>query len=368
MAVVKKTALAACATMTLAGAAHAQSSVTLYGLIDAGITYTSNQKGGQTYQMMSGLAQGSRWGLRGSEDLGGGLHAIFTLENGFSIANGTLGQGGLMFGRQAFVGLASDRYGTVTLGRQYEEMVEYVSPLTTDQWSVLFEHPGDNDNTNRGFRVNNAVKYASPDLSGAQFSALYSFGGVPGSFSHNSVYSLGAHYQRDGLYAAAAYTHVDHPGQINTGTFWTSANSVTGTYALAASAYDVFGVGASYQIGQLKLGGAFTQSIFKDSFDNGNVRFQNYEVNASYRFTPTLLLGAAYVYTDGNVDATDSHPRYQQASLFVDYNLSRRTDLYLMATGQKAGGSAEVAQVSQFLSASGTDRQASVAVGMRHRF
>jgi predicted porin len=368
MAVVKRTALMACATLTLASTAQAQSSVTLYGLIDAGVTYTSNQKGGQTYQMMSGLAQGSRWGLRGSEDLGGGLHAIFTLENGFSIANGSLGQGGLMFGRQAFVGLASDRYGTVTLGRQYEEMVEYVSPLTTDQWSVLFEHPGDNDNTNRGFRVNNAAKYASPDFSGVQFSALYALGGQPGSIAQNSVYSLGAHYQQGGLYTAAAYTHVDHPGQINAGTFWTSANSVTGSYALAASAYDVFGAGASYQLGQFKFGGAFTQSTFKNSFDNANVRFQNYEVNAAYRFTPALLLGAAFVYTDGNISASGQHPHYQQADLFVDYALSKRTDLYLMATGQKAGGSAQVAQVSQFLSASSTDKQASVALGIRHRF
>lgn len=368
MAVTRKTALAACAALTLAGTAQAQSSVTLYGLIDAGVTYTSNQKGGQTLQEMSGLAQGNRWGLRGSEDLGDGLHAIFVIENGFSIANGSLGQGGLMFGRQAYVGLASDRYGSLTLGRQYEEMVEYISPVTTDQWSVLFEHPGDNDNTNRGFRVNNAAKFTSVDYSGVQFTGLYALGGQPGSVTQDSVYSVGAHYQRDGFYAAAAYTHVDHPGQINAGTFWTSANSTDGSYALAASAYDVFGAGASYQIGNAKFGAAFTQSTFKDSFEGGNVRFQNYELNASYRFTPALLVGAAFVYTNGHIDASGQQPHYQQADLFADYALSKRTDLYLMATGQKAGGSAQFAQVSQFLSASSTDKQASVAVGIRHRF
>ncbi len=93
-----------------ATSAHAQSSVTLYGIIDAGISYANNaaRTGGNDSLVKydDGVAQGSRWGLKGAEDLGGGLKAIFTLENGFNSGNGTLGQGGAMFGRQAFVGLA----------------------------------------------------------------------------------------------------------------------------------------------------------------------------------------------------------------------------------------------------------------------
>ena len=103
----KKTLMVAALAGVFASAAQAQSSVTLYGLIDAGITYTNNQQGHSNWQMTSGQVNGSRFGLRGSEDLGGGLKAIFTLENGFSIANGTLGQNGRLFGRQAFVGLSS---------------------------------------------------------------------------------------------------------------------------------------------------------------------------------------------------------------------------------------------------------------------
>jgi len=113
----KKTLMVAALSGVFATAAHAQSSVTLYGLIDAGLTYTNNQNGSHNFKMTSGAVNGSRWGLRGSEDLGGGLKAIFTLENGFSIANGTLGQQGREFGRQAFVGLSSNQFGTVTLGR-----------------------------------------------------------------------------------------------------------------------------------------------------------------------------------------------------------------------------------------------------------
>src|SRR5471030_1989290 len=105
----KKTLMVAALTGVCATAAQAQSSVTLYGLIDAGITYTNNQHDHSNWQMTSGQVNGSRFGLRGSEDLGGGLKAIFTLENGFNIDNGKLGQNGLEFGRQAFVGLSSDQ-------------------------------------------------------------------------------------------------------------------------------------------------------------------------------------------------------------------------------------------------------------------
>src|ERR1700758_2251934 len=100
-----------------AGAAHAQSSVTLYGFADGGLLFINNVKGGKVYALSSGSS--SRWGLTGTEDLGGGLRAIFTIENGYTLATGALGQGGLLFGRKAFVGLESNTYGTVTLGRQY---------------------------------------------------------------------------------------------------------------------------------------------------------------------------------------------------------------------------------------------------------
>src|ERR1700748_2322615 len=104
---------------TAATAAQAQSSVTLYGLIDAGVTYVNSTKtanGGHSLiaeqdGATAGLS-GSRWGMRGNEDLGGGLAAIFVLESGFSYNNGTSGQGGALFGRQAFVGLSSTQYGT----------------------------------------------------------------------------------------------------------------------------------------------------------------------------------------------------------------------------------------------------------------
>jgi len=121
--------------VTTSHIAHAQSTVTLYGLISTGILYTSNAGGHSQVSMASGPEQLPRFGLKGSEDLGGGTAAIFTLENGFNSANGTLGQGGRMFGRLAYVGLTNDRFGTVTMGRQLEEMAQQ---LYWSEAGVLF--------------------------------------------------------------------------------------------------------------------------------------------------------------------------------------------------------------------------------------
>ena len=151
----KKCLLAGAALVTLTGTAHAQSSVTLYGLIDAGLTYTNSQISGtgsgghSNWQMTSGSVQYSRWGLRGAEDLGGGLKAIFTLESGFNVNNGQLSSNNRLFNRQAFVGLTSREYGTLTLGRQTDDMVDFVAPLSltgTEFGGVHFTHPFDVDN------------------------------------------------------------------------------------------------------------------------------------------------------------------------------------------------------------------------------
>jgi len=218
----KKSLLALVALGAFAGAAHAQSSVTLYGIIDEGFIFNNNAKGGHLYGLASGVMQGSRFGLRGTEDLGSGLKAIFVLENGFDVNSGKLGQGGLMFGRQAYVGLSS-QYGTVTLGRQYDSVVDFVGPLEAgDQWGgYIAAHPGDLDNFNNAYRVNNAVKYTSPTYGGFSFGGLYSFGGQAGQFSKNQVWSLGAGYNNGPLVLGVGYLNARTPanfgGMFNTG-------------------------------------------------------------------------------------------------------------------------------------------------------
>lgn len=97
--------------------AYAQRNVTLYGIVDEGNTYSTNRTGASNWQLQSGGASISRWGLRGSEDPGGGMKAVFVLKDGFGRSTGNIGKNGAFFGRQAYVGITSN-YGTLTLGCQ----------------------------------------------------------------------------------------------------------------------------------------------------------------------------------------------------------------------------------------------------------
>lgn len=162
----KKSLLAIAITGAFAVSAHAQSSVTLYGLIDTGLVYTNNQGGHSNWQENSSSTENTVFGLKGSEDLGGGLHAIFKLEQGFNLNNGSEAFPGDGFGSQAWVGLQSDQYGTVTFGRQFDPLNDLLGPLSAESntWGGnIAAHPFENDNLAAdSVVVNNAVKYASP--------------------------------------------------------------------------------------------------------------------------------------------------------------------------------------------------------------
>ncbi|RKF36119.1 hypothetical protein BCY88_36595 [Paraburkholderia fungorum] len=134
--------------------AHAQSSVTMYGLIEEGINFTNNGGDGPAYKIQSGDVVGSRWGIKGNESLGGGVSAVFRLESGFNASNGALARDGRIFGRQAYIGLSSQQYGTLTLGRQYDPTIDIFSAITAaGNWAGdVGATPFDNDNTDWDFR------------------------------------------------------------------------------------------------------------------------------------------------------------------------------------------------------------------------
>jgi Outer membrane protein (porin) len=156
-------------------AAHAQSSVVLYGIIDTGIEYVTNvgpQKSSSVHAPSLTASLPSLWGLRGKEDLGGGLSAVFLLESGFAPSQGTLNQGGRLFGRQAYVGL-SGPWGTFTLGRQYSQI--FWAVLTGDTLAPNIYAAADLDPYLTQPRVDNAITYTFT-TSGLTVAAMYSFG------------------------------------------------------------------------------------------------------------------------------------------------------------------------------------------------
>jgi GBP family porin len=385
----KKTLMVAALTGVFATAAHAQSSVTLYGLIDAGITYTNNQGGHSNWQETSGTINGSRWGLRGSEDLGGGLKAIFTLENGFNIANGNLGQNSRLFGRQAFVGLSSSQYGAVTLGRQYDSVVDYVGPLaaTGSQFGgTIAAHPFDNDNLDNTLRINNSVKYTSANYGGFTFGGLYGFSNTADGFSNNRAYSFGASYNYGGLNVGAGYLQLNNDVNNLAMASASDPGAVTGTFTFAAGRQRTFGGGASYTFGPATAGIVYTQTNLTDTFGGGisavqsgtsagyafganSARLQNLEGNIRYALTPAVSFAGSYTYTRANFGG-GVNPNYNQANLQADYALSKRTDVYLQGDWQHV--SSNPANIGPYLnglsSASATQDQVAVTAGLRHRF
>ncbi|KVO70440.1 porin [Burkholderia ubonensis] len=380
----KKTLIVAALSGMFATAAHAQSSVTLYGLIDAGITYTNNQGGHSAWQQSTGSVNGSRWGLRGAEDLGGGLKAIFTLENGFGINNGTLKQNGREFGRQAFVGLSHSVYGSVTLGRQYDSVVDYLGPLSltgTQYGGTQFAHPFDNDNLNNSFRINNAVKYQSADYNGLKFGALYGFSNSS-NFANNRAYSVGASYSFMGFNVAAAYMQLNN--NVNgLAQAVSDPGAVAGDWTFAASRQRTWGAGLNYSFGPATAGFVFTQTRLTDSVAisagqsgvtggitslSGGTRFNNYEINGRYALTPALSLAGSYTYTDGRI--VGQSPKWHQFNLQAAYALSKRTDVYLQGEYQKVNsdGLPLRANINGLGTASSNNKQVAVTAGLRHRF
>ena len=175
-----KKSLIALAVLAASGAAMAQSSVTLYGVADAWVGQTSTTTAGvkvKQTEVGDGGFNGSRWGLKGSEDLGGGLKAIFTLESGFDISNGRSAQGGVLFGRQAFVGLQGG-FGAVTLGRQYSAYDE-LRGATNQAYDSAFATTGGvwgNGLVDYTDRVNNSIAYTSPSFGGISGAVVYGLG------------------------------------------------------------------------------------------------------------------------------------------------------------------------------------------------
>ncbi len=391
----KKSLFALVALSAFAGAVQAQSSVTLYGIIDAGILFNNNSNGQRQWQQSSGVLQGSRWGLKGVEDLGGGLKALFVLENGFSVSSGALGQGGGEFGRQAFVGLSSDSLGKVTLGRQYDSVVDYTGALAVgSQWAgYIGAHPGDLDNMNNANRVNNAIKYTSPVYGGFQFGGLYSLGGVAGQTGRNQIFSVGAGYNNGPLALGAGYVNARNPNysffgnnpNSNSATSTSGLNMTSPVYRGYASAntLEIATAAGAYSIGAATLGLNYSYT----RFDNvgatagtglnplnlrGTASFNNVEANFKYQLTPALLAGVSYDYTRGSKINGLSAAQYHQVNLGVDYFLSKRTDVYAIgvyqhALGYDSTGKAAVASINN-ITASTSPNQVAAQIGIRHKF
>ena len=189
----KKTLIIAGILGAFAATANAQSSVTLYGTLDAGLIYSNNVGGNSLYKLGSGSVSGTNFGLRGIEDLGHGTSVLFKIEAGFDSNDGAQAESGTLFNRASYVGVQNNQLGTLTLGRQYDSAVDYLAPLAAGSLgngNNFAAHPFDNDNLSSSFSVENSIKYTSANYAGLQFGGLYGFSNEAGGFADNRAWSI----------------------------------------------------------------------------------------------------------------------------------------------------------------------------------
>ncbi|CAG9273307.1 porin [Paraburkholderia unamae] len=399
---VKRTALAL-ASCALATGAHAQSSVTLYGTMDVGLVYTNNQQvthadgstsGHANWQLGGGNLVPSRWGLTGSEDIGDGTTVNFTLENSFFSQNGALLQGGTLFNRNAWVGVANTRFGTLTLGRQYDPFSDDLGAYaSSNNWATLYgSHFGDVDNLNEAFNFNNSVKYVSPSFGGFTIGGLFSFGGVAGNFSQNRGWSVAANYANGPLSLSAGYLELRNPLQAALGgesgyigDFSCSNPSASYCELQNAQRVNIFGAGGSYAFGKVSVALSYTHTRLSHSLyfadaarpQGADISFDIAELNTSWQYSPALQFGFAYIFNDAHPDGASS-TRLHQINLGAVYSLSKRTAVYAVAIGQKSSGAGlgidpangatqNLAQIPNLVN-SDSDKQIAVIAGIRHNF
>lgn len=359
----------------LAGSgAYAQSSVTLYGVADVGLEYLNHAvastgtvspgaAGHDLWALQSGNQSGSRWGVRGVEDLGGGLKSVFLLESGFNIDTGTMGQGGRLFGRSAYLGLQSG-WGQLTFGRHttpfYDFGVTYDPMAIASRYSV-----GAQDPYMGGARADNSAKYTG-NFGGLSVSGLYSFNSnnqeVAGNFTNGRSYSVSASY------AAGPFTFGAIYDQSNR-----SAAAALSTNSLIRRA----AAAAIYSLGAAKVYAGYRYAHAFNGATLPGVALANTVSNlawlgAAYQVTPALsVTGSAYYQ---NLRESNAGNPWQFVAL-VDYALSKRTDVYTTVSYALNRGKSNLG-VNGFNDQLGTSSEAvrpganqfGAVVGLRHKF
>src|SRR5450830_90008 len=321
----KKIALAATVLSTLSCAAYAQSNVTVYGIVDASVRYSTNENaaGGSKLQEAGGPLSGSRIGFKGTEDLGGGLSALFSLESGFGTDTGALQQqpttGTRLFGREALVGLQGD-FGKLTLGRQYtvihDMMVSYdVYVMSNITQTIGFQ----GGNYTMGARLDNTIRYTKT-WNGVTATVGYTAGEVAGDIHNGESKAASLAYDNGPWHFGSAYQKLD-----NSTTYFTSAISNNSTQT-------AWTLGGTYTAGSVKWYAAY----INNKLDLADYKNNSYSAGSIWKIGgPWSLLNA--VYYDKLKHAGTGGTRITAAPT-LDYAFSKQTDVYFTVDYTKLTG------------------------------
>jgi predicted porin len=341
-------------------AAFAQTNVTVYGIADAAVAYTNfnggtrgnaaESHGRDTLSVVSGGLAGSRLGFKGTEDLGNGLKAVFVLEEGFNIDNGTMQSGGTgataAFQRQAFVGLSS-KAGTLSLGRQYAPGyyagAEYDALVGSTPLSPLRKAAGGIGATivaTDPARWNNTINYVSPNFYGVTAQVMYRAGERANEISIDQGYALGLKYAG----GPVSVSYVYHNTETSASGLGAAVTTPTGTTPGSTGAQQEHFIGASVDLKVVKLIATAQVS------DWGNRQFAGLaDRGEAYTIGAIVPVGkgnihAAAGYADLNgsqrtASGAGAKGSLTSATIAYTYGLSKRTTLYtgLNYTDVKAG-------------------------------
>jgi predicted porin len=351
-------AILAAATAT----AHAQTNVTIYGILDSGIEYANHANAAQdsVLRLTSGGQNTSRFGFRGVEDLGGGLKAKFNLEGGMFLDTGA-GDGNL-FKRQANVGLQGG-FGSVVAGKSFTTTYDFMLPFDPMGYSPSYSWVTSGNGTGvskygMAIAFDNIIKYQG-NFGGFKVGASYGFGEVAGSTGDSRKYAFGLGYANGPFSIGTSYD------QVNGNTLPATGNKNQTTTMHLAAAYKIsksIALKGGYRNYKLSPGAAATPDVRADTYWGG----------VNYQATPALeLTGAVYYQDVKNVAAgTDADP-----TMYVfraKYALSKRTFLYASTAYAKAKNNQLVGLTRDSTADGGVsgfaNSQTGLIVGVQHRF
>ncbi|MFM0397415.1 porin [Paraburkholderia phytofirmans] len=304
-----------------ASPALAQSTVTLYGVLDNGFVYQSSGGSNSAIRAVPGGLFATRYGLKGSEDIGGGLHVNFQLEQAFSGQTGAATDPTKAFNRLAFVGM-SGGFGEVRFGLQNSPQYDVLQAAMDPSWVKSIASPMNNFN-GLIIRANNAISYYTPTFGGLNAKFMVALrDSATGSGNGIGFYNVVFQYINGPLNVAAGYERGDEPGVGAGGSYALTGGAAAGSGAV----FSVFNAGASYAIGANRIWLAY----HTENLTNTPKYMQHdvYQISDSYQLSPFALVSLMYGYVH---DRTGASNNAQQLGLLYEYALSKSTELYTAA-------------------------------------
>nr|WP_315427281.1 porin [uncultured Albidiferax sp.] len=303
-----KKSLIALAVLASTGAAMAQSSVTLYGIADVNLQSSKVTNGVRQTALESGGVSGSRWGIKGSEDLGGGLKANFVLEGGFNIDDGTSRTNGSIFDRQSYVGL-SGGFGEVQLGNSWSALDDIHGTANAVFDSIL--SPTAYIQAGYVASPKNQIKYISPSFGGVTGTVAYGLGENKTATSNaKSIFSLNVQYAGGPLYVGYAYQNDKKSDAVVT-----NGSGLTTKHNL---------VNATYDLGVAKLLASYRNV---KNTDLGDDKENTVQVGVDVPVGASLVLSTGYASAKAET-AGVADRKTNGFAVGASYSLSKRTSVY----------------------------------------